>query len=126
MMKEYTPTKALSPYTRIALFGNSEEKVEERKRGRVRRRERTPMLWNVSDEQLHPIKSRSRLEDFTRDSVRYLFPDKSPSFSQTKPGLLPPIESKEKVHNKKHDTVTAHREALLRFQKQGFLITRNK
>ncbi|OMJ77025.1 hypothetical protein SteCoe_23466 [Stentor coeruleus] len=121
-----SPSKKPSLQGKISLFSEySHSQTPTKSIIRLKRyRGITPMHWDVSDEEIKPIQSRSRLKDFTQDSVRHLFSQRFPVNDSSKTVKLPPLQSDDKIYYKKTDNIVMHREALLRLKKQGFNITR--
>ena len=126
MLVSFSPRKKSSEFAKLSMFKDlRSEAGETPKPIRITRRHRqSPVYWNIDDSEIKPIKSRSRLEDFTFDSVSQLFPKKSPSFEKTKSARFPPIRREERFFNKKLDKIVQYRESILRLKRQGFLITR--
>jgi hypothetical protein len=120
---EFLSGKKISQYTKITLFSPSP--VHRNESSLRRSRKLTPVFWNVKDDDSKRIKSRTRLDDFTHDNFRHLFPQKSPKFQSTTKVSIPRITQDEKFFNRKIDKVVSHREELIRLRKQGFLIFRN-
>ena len=123
-VNEITSNKRISEYTKITLFSGSP--VNRTKSNLRISRKIAPAFWNVDDNEVKPIRQRTRVDDFTRDSFRHLFPQKSPKFQKSSETIFPRLTPDEKYFNKKIDRVVTHREELIRLRKQGFMIFRNK
>lgn len=122
LTRGFSPTKKLSEYTRRSLFKEVRPRLQDNNlEYHTKPKSKSPIYWNIKDTDLKEIKSRSRLEDFDQDTFAKLFPKKSPQFNKTKSTRLPPLDLDDKTFNRKIDSITLHREALIRLQKQGFL-----
>lgn len=120
ILKSYSTQKKASEYSKISMFRELNKRENNTPKPIQIRKRLTPLYWNVEDSEIKSIKSRSRLEDFTSDSVAKLFPRKSPTFLIAKSGKLPALKPEEKFFHKKFDNSTLYREALIRLKKQGF------
>lgn len=119
--ENYVSSKRISEYTRLTLFSNS---PNSKMHSSARRYRHLTPIWNIKDSDIKPIKSRSRLDDFSRDSLHHIFPNKSPASGRSSKIDPPPITPEKKFFNKKSDQIVSHREAIIRLNKQGFLILR--
>jgi hypothetical protein len=87
---------------------------------RLRRiRNISPVFWNADCLEEKKVKMRGRDQDFHNDSVRFLFPNKTPSFRRTRI-ILPEIGNKDKCFFKKSDKIIDHKREVLKMRQQGF------
>ena len=119
--ENFISSKRISEYTRLTLFT---DKPNSKKHSSVKKYRHLTPIWNIKDSDVKPIKSRSRLDDFNRDSLHHIFPNKSPVFGKSSKISLSPLAPEEKFFNKKTDSMVSYREAIYRLNNQGFLILR--
>ena len=117
---QFSFTKKQSPYSKISLFRDFSPESPINHEHSITRKKGTPIFWDIKDEDIKTIKSRSRLEDFNNDSLSKLFPRKSPTFNKKSNLVLPPLNT-SKFFNKKLDSTTIYRESIFKLQNQGFL-----